>query len=135
MSGVAFVMISPGGGMRRPHVEHHLFANVVLGMAQLRIGRDDSRHWIGRFNLARREGHGLTILSTLASQSATANVKWGAHASRLNVAWSRPRVTGTMTLPGRNYRWPDCLRDASAQRLRHATSLQIGVPPGTSALA
>src|SRR6266550_812741 len=62
--------------MRRPHVEHHLFTNVVLGMAQLRIGPDDSRHRIGRFNLARCEGHGSTILSTLASQSATASVKW-----------------------------------------------------------
>jgi hypothetical protein len=48
---------------------------------------------------------------------------------------SRPRATGTMTLDGRNYRPPDCLRDASAQRLRHDTSLQIGVAPGTSALA
>jgi hypothetical protein len=48
---------------------------------------------------------------------------------------SRPRATGTMTLDGRNHRPPDCLRDASAQRLRHATSLQIGVEPGTSALA
>ncbi len=35
------------GRMRRPHVEHHFFANVVLGMAQLRIGCDDSRHRIG----------------------------------------------------------------------------------------
>jgi hypothetical protein len=48
---------------------------------------------------------------------------------------SRPRATDTMILHGRNYRPPDCLRDASAQRFCNDTSLQIGVEPGICALA
>ena len=43
--------------MRRPHVEHHFLADVVVGVTQLRIRRDHARHRIGRFNFARRESH------------------------------------------------------------------------------
>src|SRR6266511_1260368 len=46
-----------------------------------------------------------------------------------------PRLTGAMIYMDRNYRPPDCLRDALAQRSRHRTSFQKGEEPGTSAFA
>ena len=46
-------------GVRRPHVEDHFLADVVIGFAQLRLFGSDSRYWIGRFNLANGECHTL----------------------------------------------------------------------------
>src|SRR4029453_13565263 len=46
-----------------------------------------------------------------------------------------PRATGTMILHGRNYRPPDCVRDASAQGPIHRFSTQKGDSPGVIALA
>ena len=35
------------GRMRWPHVKHHLLADVVIEVEQLRVRRDDPRHRIG----------------------------------------------------------------------------------------
>ena len=45
------------GRMGRSHVQHHLFADIVIGMAQFCVRRDDSRYWVRRFNLTCGEGH------------------------------------------------------------------------------
>src|SRR5206468_9241210 len=43
--------------MRRPHVQHHFFADIIVGMTQFGVRRDHSRYRIGRLNFARRERH------------------------------------------------------------------------------
>jgi len=35
------------GRMRRPHVQYHLLADVVIGVVQLRVRRNEPRHRIG----------------------------------------------------------------------------------------
>src|SRR5437588_10517910 len=49
--------------MRRPHVENHFLADVVIGFAKLRFLRGNSRHRIGRFNFANGECHRLVLSS------------------------------------------------------------------------
>src|ERR1700731_605461 len=49
--------------MRRPHVENHFLADVVIGFAQLRFFGSDSRYRIGRFNFAHGECHRLVLSS------------------------------------------------------------------------
>src|SRR2546430_8547268 len=49
--------------MRRPHVENHFLADVVIGFAQPRLLRGNSRHWIGRLNLADGECHRFVLSS------------------------------------------------------------------------
>src|SRR2546428_817338 len=62
--------------MGRPHVQHHLLADVIIGVAQLRVGRDHSRYWIRRFNLTHCEGHKLDrIAIMLATQRKRARPK------------------------------------------------------------
>src|SRR5262249_48192875 len=47
------------GWMRRPHVEDHLLANIVVPrLAQCRVDRGYSRNRVWRFDLARRKWHG-----------------------------------------------------------------------------
>jgi hypothetical protein len=43
--------------MRRPHVENHFLADVVIGFARLGLSGSHSRHRIGRLNFTRREWH------------------------------------------------------------------------------
>ena len=86
--------------MGRPHVDDHLFPDVVAWVlsplvAQFRIGRDDARHRIRIFNFARGKSHGvgLSLCSRLEwpaqakteeSSRGVAASDWGAHASRVS---------------------------------------------------
>src|ERR1700746_2188855 len=52
--------------MRRPHVQNHFLAYVVIAtFAQLCLFGGDSRHRIGRFNLADGKSHKIDNLLTL----------------------------------------------------------------------
>ena len=65
------------GRMRRPHVEHHLFADVVarIFVAQLRVRRDDARDGIGRFDFARGKSHsGRSFMLASEPRGASAKV-------------------------------------------------------------
>jgi hypothetical protein len=53
------------GRVRWPHIKDHLFADVVIvGVPQLRVRRDHSRHGIRGFNFARRKRHGRSYKVT-----------------------------------------------------------------------
>src|SRR6266498_3360770 len=64
------------GGVRWPHIEDHLFADVVISMMHLCVRCDYSCHGIRRFYLTRREGHGRSYKVTTL-QSKTDNIlRW-----------------------------------------------------------
>ena len=71
---------SVGSGMGWPHVDDHLFPDVVARLLsslfpQFCIGRDHARHWIRIFNFARGKGHGDGVGFMLATGLAGASQK------------------------------------------------------------
>ena len=70
------------GRVRRSHVEHHLFADVIsrlLGLliAHRRVGRDHARDRIRIFDFARgkRHGEGVCLCSRVASRAQAQKVE------------------------------------------------------------